>query len=117
MNVLERAAELADELTEAEIAATHVVHALAGQLPAVLVGPPTIDWSQGTVGGVEVTWSLTAIASTLDPDQAWEELQELIEAVTTVLDIEKATPAGYALTAGVDPFPAYALTYSEILER
>jgi hypothetical protein len=111
-----RAAELAADLAEDGIPATSAVHELTGQLPAVLIGPPTLDWTEGTMAGPQVTWTLQLVASTTDPDQAWEELDQLLTDLARVRELERAAPAALALTAGSDPLPAYTVTLIETLE-
>lgn len=114
---LDRGAELAELLrTAAGVAATHRAAELAGQLPAVLVGPPVIVWTDGAFGGPAVTWTLLAVAATTDPDTAWAQLDELVSGVAGLLDTQRADPTAWPSPTGGDALPAYVISYTEILE-
>lgn len=105
-----RAGELAAQLAGAGIQATTDVQALGAQLPAVLVGPPVLSDPVGA--GWTATWRLLAVASTPDALAAWGQLDQLVEAVTRELPVERCEPVSFAAVPGTDPLPAYALTFT-----
>lgn len=112
-----QAKALAAELRDHGIKATHRATDLGPLLPAVLIGPPIIDWTRGTLNGTpSLSWSLRVVASTNDPDQGWQELDELIEALAELIDLETATPAAFQVSADAPPLPAYTLTVTDFEE-
>lgn len=110
----DRAGQLAQLLLDAGVPAVASVQQLGGLLPAVLIGPPVIDYAGASYAGPLVTWSLHAVASTVDGDQAWHQIDELVHDVASVLVLTRADPTAYAL--GDLTLPAYTMTYTETVE-
>lgn len=88
-----------------------------GDRPCVLVGPPALDPTEGAWGSPEAVYPVYALSSfpagTLD---AVAELNDLVQAVETALEYERAVPVRYQLTAAGDPVAAYLCTHTEIEE-
>lgn len=87
-----------------------------GNRPCLLVAPPTIDWTEGAMGGAAgVEWRVLALsryaAGELD---AVAELSVLVNAANEVLELERATPARYSPNAKNEPVAAYVCIHSEI---
>lgn len=104
-SIVTAAEQLAQRLVAAGIPATHDPARAATNRPCVLVPPPSIDYTAKAN-----TWRLAALAShpggTLD---ALRQLDELVVAVTELLDVETAEPGSYVLHGGAEPVPAYVL--------
>lgn len=86
--------------------------------PCLLVAPPVLDWTEGTLDGTpQVQWPILALSGrevgTLD---AVQELGVLIARADAVLDVEKASPSRYQLNSKTDPVPAYLCIHTEIEE-
>lgn len=109
-----RARELAQQLAGTGITATEDVGKVVPNLPCVLVGPPVIELDISD--GATVTWRLLAIAQApADQHLAWQQLDELVDALDQELPIERAEPTAWAPAPNHDPFPAYAVTFTETL--
>jgi hypothetical protein len=111
MTWAEQAEEYATAITAGGVVkAFHDPQKALNNRPCILVGLPTVDWTEGTLDGApRETWRLVALASR---DTAalgsLLELQKLVEAAADVLPIETATPTTYPL--GSSRVPAYVLT-------
>lgn len=81
--------------------------------PCLLVAPPTLDYTAGTMTGPAVRFRLIALSSydagTFD---ALAELEDLIAAADAALDVERAEPIQYPLTAG-PRVAAYLITTTD----
>lgn len=111
-----RALALVEDLEAVGLSATASAGTLQGMLPAVLVGPPSYDYTRGTFRGPEVAWTLYAVAATSDTEAAWEEIDDMRRAVAEVFPLTTAVPASVAIS-DTQTMPAYALTYTEITEE
>lgn len=109
-----RARQLAVQLTDAGIPATHDVREVAASGPVVLIGPPPLSFE--THAGAVAAWRLLVIAGTPDQHTAWEQLDELLDLLAAELTCETAVPASWAPAPGEPPRPAYAVTYTETVE-
>ena len=78
--------------------------------PCVLVAPPVIDWTAGTIAGPQRTWRLVCLAShPAGTFAAWDQLDELVAQLEAAgVNVERADPVSYAL--GADTVPAYLVT-------
>lgn len=105
-----RAEQLAAQLLGAGIPTTLDPAAVTGMAPVVLIAPPRLafDHAEPTA-----TWRLLCVASTADQRQAWDQLDDLLLAVTAELPCETADHALFAAAPGDDPLPAYALTLTD----
>lgn len=107
---IDEAGEIVAELKAAGIVATIDPQEADTNRPCVLVPPPTIDWTAGTMAGPAKAWRLIALASggtgTL---LSWQELDELLSQIEPVAHVETAEPIGYVLTPATGPVPAYAI--------
>jgi hypothetical protein len=85
--------------------------------PCVLVGPPAVDPTEGTVTAAQAIYPVYALSSypagTLE---AVTELNDLVQAIDDALHYERAVPVRYTLTAAGDPVAAYLCTHTEIEE-
>lgn len=98
------------ELVDAGVPAVLDVRDVLGNVPCVLVPPPTWDDWQAD-GSPSFLWRLIVISShPLGNLDAWRELDELVTAVANALPIERAEPIAYSLPTGGAPLPAYAVT-------
>jgi len=109
--VQDRGLELAAELDAAGVAATADPAQAVGLAPCVLVGPPSQEARH--YGGRVVSWRLIVLSSTADPAQAWDQLDDLLDALAAVIPWERADPTAYTLATGTEAVPAYAVTYTE----
>jgi hypothetical protein len=107
-----RAGELVDQLAGAGVKATTDPQHVAGSAPCVLVAPPRLQLSADR----HVVWQLYVIAGSTVPSLAtWQTLDELVDQLDELLPLSAATPASWAPAAGVDPMPAYLVTYEEAI--
>lgn len=107
-----RAVELVAQLKAAGVKATHDPGDVAGMGAGVLVAPPELVFDLPE--GATATWSLYALAgSTAAGLQTWQLLDDLVEQVAEQLPLATARPTSWAPAAGVDPMPAYVITYTE----
>lgn len=111
-----RGAQIAAELRAAGVNATHDPQQLAGQLPAVLVQAPRLDYVGAAMAGPTASWRLLLVASTPNALDAWTQLDELLEAVEAAIPVELAEPTAYPPDPASPPLPAFALTYTETVE-
>ena len=118
---LARARQLVDALRGVEVepgrplAAVCDVTDATGNLPCVLVPPPRLAFDLGD--GATATWRLVALAADGTGSAiAWQQLDELVDAVAGLLPIELAEPTSYQLPNGADAVPAYVLTFSEAID-
>src|SRR4051794_9928187 len=109
---LARGKQLVDQLRAVNISAVVDVGNALANLPCVLVVPPRLAFDIGD--GATATWRLMAIAKDgTGSTTAWQQLDDLVDAVSELLPIELAEPTSYVLGQGIDPLPAYALTFTE----
>lgn len=103
--IREKQAALVEALNGAGVPATDDPTRAGVTRPCVLVGPPTLNYTDRST-----TWRLVALSSqpagTL---AALEQLAELVEDVAELLPVESAEPASYSLTPASDPLPAYVM--------
>lgn len=100
------------ELEAAGIPTVLDVREVLGNVPCVLVPPPTWDDWAGD-GSPMFAWRLIAISGQpLGNLDAWRELDALVTAIADALPIERAEPIAYSLPTGGAPLPAYAVTYT-----
>lgn len=109
--IQDRARQLAQELTAGGVPATADPAEALGMAPCVLVGPPVQEARH--YGGRLAFWRLVVLANTADQTQAWDQLDDLLDALAGALPWERAEPSTYLLPNGTEPFPAYVVTYSE----
>lgn len=106
--VVDFAEELASDLRDAGVKATAEITGV--ELPGVLVDPlPQRDYDRLSEC-ITATWSVVLIAAgpgTLDDVR---NLEEILEAVLTVVDPLSFEAASYVLP-GLDPRPAYVLKF------
>lgn len=108
----DRAASLVQLLAASGITATRSVPDALAKLPCVLIPPPNIG--PGTYGSATTTWRLVALAADpLGGEDAWQQLDGLLDQVLDVLPVDRAEPTAYALPGDQPPLPAYAITYTE----
>ena len=116
-DIVARAKALADLLdAHPQTKAYHDPAKALANRPCLLVLPPTVDHTEGSFTGPEVTWRIAAVSSfgalTLD---ALKEIQKLLEAAREVLDVERETPARYTFGPdGKNVAAAYLCTHTEI---
>lgn len=107
----DRAVAIATRLTAAGVRASADIAEAMAQLPVVLIPPPALVPS---MDGFTATWRLTAIASNAQGAAvAWDQLDDLVDAVDAELHVERADPSSYQLPGGSDALPAYVLIYTE----
>lgn len=112
---LARGQQLAAQLRGDGISAVTDVGKALANLPCILVVPPRLEFDVGD--GATATWKLMAIAADgTGSSTAWQQLDDLVAAATELLPIELAEPTSYQLGQGIDPLPAYALTYIETID-
>lgn len=110
MTTRARADELVEQLVAAGIKAT--TDPRAAHPPCVLATPPARTYDVNTEAGYSAEWVLWALAPAPGSAASWDKLDELVDAVASVLDVERAEPGSYQLPAtspGV-PVPAYRIT-------
>jgi hypothetical protein len=108
--MLDLAVDLAAELSAAGAPAVVDVREVLGNLPCVLVPPPRLEYTT-----CAVRWRLILLSSyNVGSLDAWSELDDLLDAVATVLPVETAEPIAYTLPVGAvdqpSSMPAYAVT-------
>ena len=104
-----RADELAGSLVGAGLKATTDTASI--RRPGVLVPPPSVDYTTRTV-----TFRLALLsAQDAGTTKAWDELDDLLEAVEAVLPLDSAEPGSYALPTGGGSPPAYLATFTTSL--
>ena len=106
---LARGLELVEILTAAGVRAT--VDPRSATPPCVLVTPP--ERTYDLTCGYTARWKLWALAPGPGNADAWAALDELVDKVRTVLDVERATFASYALAVDSPTVPAYQLDVVE----
>lgn len=110
-----RALELVEQLVAAGIAATADPLEVAGKGACVLVAPPALTFDLPE--GASADWPLYAIAGqTAAGWSTWQQLDDLVDQVAELLPLTSARPASWAPAAGVDPTPAYLITYTESVD-
>lgn len=110
---VELAKELAAQLVEAGVTATHDPRKAENSRPCALLTPPTLDYANGTYDGPAITWRLALLSShAAGTVEAWAQLDGLLDQVDQVLNIERAEAASYALAEGAGPIPAYLATFT-----
>lgn len=111
MSRVERAEQLAALLVAGGVDAVVDPQLVAGRpgVVVLIVAPRLV-----LAGNREATWQLYAIAPTTVPSlSSWRQLDDVVDQVDELLCCDTAAPASYATTAGVDPSPAYLITYTE----
>lgn len=102
---------------DGEVGATIDPAVALANRPAILVGPPAVDPTEGTWTAPQARYPIYALSSspagTLD---AVTELNALLKVIEATLAYERATPITYRLTAAGDPVAAYLCTHTEIEE-
>jgi hypothetical protein len=111
MSTLARAIEIVSMLDSAGVRAT--TDPYIANPPCVLVTPPNVSFDLGC--GVTATWQLIALApaaATADRT-SWATLDELVLAVSEVVDLVEATLVSYVVNGRT--YPAYIMSMSEAL--
>jgi len=108
MSTRARAAELVEQLVAAGIAAT--TDPRAAHPPCVLATPPARNYDVNTPAGYSAEWVLWALAPAPGSAASWDKLDELVDAVASVLDVERAEPGSYQLANKPEAVPAYRIT-------
>lgn len=110
-----RAAALAAAITDVA-AFTSPADAFANR-PCILVAPPTIDYTGGTLdSGPLLLWRLVALSSyEAGNAAALAELMVLVDAAADAVDLDRATPTSYQLTADGKRVAAYLCTTTDYL--
>lgn len=116
MDIVARAHALAEYFAETEVEAFHDPAVAVNNRPCLLIAPPVIDWTEGTItGAAQVQWPVYALSShpagTLD---AVAELSDLVEVANEVLEIETARPVRYQVNDKTPLIAAYLCTHTEI---
>lgn len=109
---VDAAIALAADLGAAGVPAVADPAKLAGrQSAAVLIVPPRLAFDVPV--GATATWSLFLVDHTTTQGlAAWRRLDDLLDDLAELLPLETAEPASYAPTSGVDPSPAYLVTFT-----
>lgn len=108
-----RAAQLAAQLRDAGLAATHDPAEVLGLVPCVLFPPPELAFDVGD--GATVTWRPLLIAGSAVELDAWTQLDALLVELADRLPVETARTTRWAPGPGADGHPAYVLTFTESL--
>lgn len=101
---------IADELTAFGLRAT--VDPRSAQPPCVLVTPPVRTYTLGC--GFSAEWTLVLLTNGTGAD-GFSQLDDMLDQLAEHVDIDTARPAGYQLTSGGDPIPAYLVTVTEAI--
>lgn len=111
MSILDDAKAIAQQLVAADIRATVDPGQAESNRPCVLVAPPTLDWTAGTLAGDPgKSWRLICLSSYATAGlESLAELDELVDQVVAVANAETAEPIGYVLTPATGPVPAYVI--------
>lgn len=82
--------------------------------PCLLMAPPTLDYTAGTMTGPAVRFRIIALSSyDVGSYEAMAELEDLIEAADSSLNVERAEPIQYPLNTGNGRVAAYLLTTTD----
>lgn len=107
---LDQADALAAYLLARQVPAVVDVRAVAANLPCVLIPPPRVQYAAAPPGGDPV-WRLVVIAADATGSRAaWQQLDDLLDALADALPVEVADPTTFINPGGGDPLPAYAVT-------
>lgn len=82
--------------------------------PCLLMAPPTLDYTGGTMTGPAVRFRIIALSSyDVGTFEAMSELEDLIDAADASLDVERAEPIQYPLNTANGRVAAYLLTTTD----
>ena len=118
MNTHAAGLQLADQIGEileaaqlravAQLDPTATAQALADGTPAILIGPPRVEFV--TYNEAVTTWTLFIIAPPAgDYPAAWPALDQLAGALREPLDLDSLDPAEFQPSSG-PAYPAFAAT-------